>query len=103
MDWLFTPPLAFPMYLLLVGILTGVGRLLAGPAQPNRTKSGTYASGEAPATTEASPGYRRFFVAALFFAILHLGALMVGSSNLSIIAIIYLAGLMVVLAALILG
>ena len=51
----------------------------------------------------AAPGYKPFFVIALFFAILHLGVLMLGSSSLSPIAGIYLAGLLLTLLALILG
>jgi hypothetical protein len=51
----------------------------------------------------AAPGYRQFFVIALFFAILHLGVLMIGSSDLSSVAGLYLLGLILALIALILG
>jgi hypothetical protein len=50
-----------------------------------------------------APGYRPYFVTALFFAVLHLGALMIASSGLTPLAGIYVAGLIVVLIALILG
>jgi hypothetical protein len=40
---------------------------------------------------------------ALFFAILHLGVLVLGSNDLSMTAIVYLIGLMLALLALILG
>ena len=49
------------------------------------------------------PGYRQFFVIALFFAVLHLGVIMVGSSDLSSVTVIYLLGLILALIALILG
>jgi lipopolysaccharide export LptBFGC system permease protein LptF len=50
----------------------------------------------------AAPGYRPFLVVALFFAVLHLGVLMLGSSNLTPIAGVYLVGLLLALLALIL-
>jgi hypothetical protein len=51
----------------------------------------------------AAPGYKPFFLVALFFAILHLGMLMLGLAGESPIAIGYLVGLAVALVALILG
>jgi NADH:ubiquinone oxidoreductase subunit 3 (subunit A) len=104
MEILLAPPLAFMIYLVLVGILSGFGRVLAGPAQDTPLKSSVYASGEAPPIRPAVPGYRPFFVVALFFAILHLGVLMLGSDfNLSPASGIYMAGLLLALLALILG
>jgi NADH:ubiquinone oxidoreductase subunit 3 (subunit A) len=100
---LFTPPIAFIVYLLLVGALSLLGKGLAGPTKPNITKSSTYASGEAPPTGIAAPGYRPFFVIALFFAILHLGILMLGSGNFSTATLVYLIGLALALLALVLG
>jgi NADH:ubiquinone oxidoreductase subunit 3 (subunit A) len=103
MKILLTPPFAFVIYLLLVGVLSGIGRLLAGPGTPNEVKSGLYASGESPPTVRAAPGYRPFFVTTLFFAVLHLGALVIALGGTSWIAPIYLAGLVFALLALILG
>jgi len=100
---LFSPPVAFLVYLLLSAGLYLLGRILTGPAQPNLIKSSTYSSGEAPPTSMAAPGYRPYFVVALFFAILHLGALMLGSSDMSLMAAVYLVGLILALLALILG
>ncbi|MBN1201096.1 MAG: NADH-quinone oxidoreductase subunit A [Anaerolineae bacterium] len=102
-DFLLAPPIAFAIYLGLVGILSGFGRVLAKPSETSSAKSSTYASGEAPPVRSAVPGYTPFFVIALFFAILHLGVLMLGSSNLSSTAGIYLVGLILALLALILG
>jgi NADH:ubiquinone oxidoreductase subunit 3 (subunit A) len=99
---LLCPPLAFAMYVILVGILSGMGRLLA-PAKATAAKSSIYASGEASPGRIAAPGYRPFFVTALFFAVLHLGVLMVGSSALTPITGLYLIGLMLALLALMLG
>ena len=100
MDIILSPPLAFLSYLILVGILSGVGKVLAGRERSTPLKASTYASGEAPPAQTAAPGYRPFFVVALFFAVLHLGVLVVGSGRLTLTTGAYLAGLMVVLAAL---
>lgn len=102
MDILLAPPVAFLVYLVLAGILSGLGRLLAGPNLQTPLKSSTYASGEAPSTLPAVPGYRPFFVIALFFAVLHLGVLILGSGALSPISGIYLIGLLLALLVLIL-
>ena len=103
MEVLLYAPVAFVIYLVLVGILSGVGRALAMPGQANPLKSGAYASGEAGEVTQAAPGYRQFFVVALFFAVLHLGMLLVGSGGLTWVTGNYLIGLILALVALILG
>ncbi|MBK9052855.1 MAG: hypothetical protein IPL78_18650 [Chloroflexi bacterium] len=100
---ILTPPIAFLFYLLLVAILTGVGRMLAGAVKPNGAKTETYGSGESGPTAAAAPGYRPFFTIALFFAVLHLGILMLASSGLTPISGLYLLGLGLALLALILG
>ena len=97
------PPIAFVLYLVLVGILSGIGRVLAGAERPNPLKSSTYTGGEAPPSSRGVPGYRPFFVVALFFAVLHLGVLILGSSILTPVSGLYLVGLMLALLALILG
>jgi len=103
MEILLYPPIAFVIYLVLVGILAGVGRALAVPTSGTAAKTEAYASGEAGVSWLAAPGYRQFFVVALFFAVLHLGVLMVGSSGLTFVTGAYLIGLMLALVALILG
>ena len=105
MEVLLYPPIAFAVYLVLVGVLSGVGRALAVPAHSHAdaTKSSAYASGEVGETNHAAPGYRQFFVVALFFAVLHLGMLLAGSSGLTLVTAAYIVGLIVALVALILG
>jgi len=103
MSILFSPPLAFLFYLALALGIVWLGRQLAGPAKSNPVKSSLYGSGEEAATTAASPGYRPFFLIAFFFAILHLGMLVLGTSQLTMQSIIYLLGLVLALGALILG
>jgi NADH:ubiquinone oxidoreductase subunit 3 (subunit A) len=102
-DLILWPPIAFLAYVVLSGILYLLGRSMAGPTRSTPLKSSTYSSGEAPPARFAAPGYRPFFVVALFFAILHLGVLVLGSGSLSGIPAIYLAGLILALLALLLG
>lgn len=105
MEALLYPPIAFVIYLVLVGILSGVARSVAVPAHSHGDdlKAGAYASGELGETSQAAPGYRQFFVVALFFAVLHLGMLLVGTSGLTWLTGAYLVGLILALVALILG
>ncbi len=103
MDWLLSPPVAFLAYLLLVLVLVGIGRALAGPSKASALKSSVYASGEAPPSRMGQPGYAPFFVAALFFGILHLGVLVIGTTTLAPLAGLYVLGLALALLALVLG
>jgi len=103
MSILLSPPLAILIYIPLVLLITLLGRALAGPSEANAMKSSLYGSGEAASTRLAAPGYRPFFLIALFFAVLHLGVLVLGSGGLTVITGIYLLGLIFALLALILG
>jgi len=100
---LLSPPFAFLIFLGLATLLSGFGRLLAGPEKPSDLKSSLYASGEISPTASAAPGYKPFFLIALFFAILHLGVLMLGSGSMNWMSGTYLIGLILALVALILG
>ncbi|HEY9526430.1 MAG TPA: hypothetical protein VIR02_05065 [Anaerolineales bacterium] len=98
-----SPVVAFLIYFAVFSALSGLGRLFSATGRKSEFKSATYASGEENDPVPAAPGYRQFFVVALFFAILHLGVLMIGSSDLSSVAGLYLLGLILALIALILG
>lgn len=100
---LFVPPVAFVIYLSLAALLSWIGRQLARKPDGTAVAPETYASGEAAPAGQAVPGYRPFFAVALFFAVLHLGALVLGSSDLSASAGIYLLVLAAALVALVLG
>lgn len=100
---LLSPVLAFVIYGVLVAILVLGSRLTAMRGKSSAAKVAGYASGEEHDGEPAAPGYRPFFVVALFFAVLHLGVLMLGTSGLSPLSIVYLGGLMMTLLALILG
>ena len=100
---LLSPLVAFLIYVVLVSVVSALGKLFSATGRRTEFKIGTYASGEEHDPLPAAPGYRQFFVVALFFAVLHLGVLMIGSSDLSSVAGVYLLGLILALIALILG
>jgi NADH:ubiquinone oxidoreductase subunit 3 (subunit A) len=103
MHVLLSPPLAFLIYIPLVVLILLLGRSLAGPSQATPAKTSLYGSGESAPSGTAAPGYRPFFMVAFFFAILHLGVLVLASAGLTLTAGVYLLGLMLALVALILG
>lgn len=102
MDILLTPPLALLLYVPLVLVIVWVGRKLAGPENISEAKSEIYGSGEKAPDYTAAPGYKPFFLVALFFAILHLGILVLGLAGNVVTPMIYLVGLALGLIALIL-
>lgn len=102
-DLLLTPPIALLTYLGLAWLLYRLAGSMAEQSEVNEEKRSVYTGGEAPPARTAAPGYRPFFVIALFFAVLHLGVLMLGSSGLTPLSGLYLAGLLLALLALILG
>ncbi|RPJ36682.1 MAG: hypothetical protein EHM21_18870 [Chloroflexi bacterium] len=102
-NFLLSPPVAFLLYIPLVMLILWIGKKLAGPESPSPEKSSIYSSGEKASTIAAAPGYRPFFLVAFFFAILHLGMLVLGLGTLNGAQAIYLIGLALALIALILG
>jgi NADH:ubiquinone oxidoreductase subunit 3 (subunit A) len=100
---LLSPLVAFLIYCAVAAMFSGLGRMFSARGRKSDLKATTYASGEESDPIPAAPGYRQFFVVALFFAVLHLGVLMVGTSDLSPTAALYLVGLILALIALILG
>ena len=104
MDLILTPPIAFIIYIPLVLLIVWFGKVLAGTvATPSAAKTSVYGCGEASPTMPAAPGYRPFFLIAFFFAIIHLGMLVLGIGSLPLPAAAYIVGLLLALAALILG
>ncbi len=103
MNILLSPPIAFLIYIPLVTLLTLLGRRMAAKGKANASKTSAYGSGEEAPTSAAAPGYKPFILIAFFFAFLHLGMLVLGTGGLTITTGIYLVGLLVALAALVLG
>jgi NADH:ubiquinone oxidoreductase subunit 3 (subunit A) len=100
---LLAPPIAFLLYIPLVLLIVRLGKRLAGPAKPNAVKSSVYGSGEVAPEGFETPGYRPFVLVAFFFAFLHLGILVLGTGTGSGVEVLYVAGLLLGLVALILG
>ena len=96
----FSPPVAFAVYILLAGILLAVAHSMAAKGNASVNKTSMYGSGEEAQAGAASPGYRPFFMVAFFFAILHLGVLIVGSGGFNVVNGIYIIGLIFSLIAL---
>ncbi|MEN4011497.1 MAG: hypothetical protein AB1453_07470 [Chloroflexota bacterium] len=103
MEILLTPPLAFLIYIPLVLVILGVGKVMAGPEKRSPYKESVYASGEEGPVSSAAPGYRPFFLIAFFFAILHLGTLVLGTGDFGVSKLPFLLGMILALVALLLG
>jgi NADH:ubiquinone oxidoreductase subunit 3 (subunit A) len=103
MAYVLSPPVAFGLYALLVGILLAASWAVAARGAPSEGKTSTYGSGERAQGGSAAPGYRPFFMVAFFFAILHLGVLIVGSGGFTPVTGVYILGLIFSLVALGLG
>ena len=103
MDIILTPPVAFLIYVPLVFLIFLLGRGLASPESPSEAKSSLYGSGELAPTSIAAPGYKPFFLVAFFFAMLHLGVLVLGTGAINARMIPPALGLILALVALILG
>jgi NADH:ubiquinone oxidoreductase subunit 3 (subunit A) len=97
MPWLLSPPFALLAYAGLACLVLGLGRLLAGRRRTAAAAATLYASGEAPMPSHAGPGYQPFFGSALFFALLHIGVLIASIVGFEPLAIVYVAGVLVVL------
>jgi NADH:ubiquinone oxidoreductase subunit 3 (subunit A) len=102
-QYILSPPIAFGLYALLVALLLAAAWGMAARGVPNETKTSTYSSGERAQAGMAAPGYRPFFMVAFFFAILHLGVLIVGSGGFTLVTGVYILGLIFSLVALGLG
>lgn len=76
---LLSPPVAFVLCLLLAGGVYLFGRLIGEPAQPSAGKQEPYACGEEFRAEKFEIGYRRFFVAALFFTMMHVAVLCIAT------------------------
>jgi NADH-quinone oxidoreductase subunit A len=95
-----TPPVVFIILWLFISSLSYLASFLAvKPNQKTRALNQAYASGEDIKTHRVQPDYRQFFPFAFFFTILHVVTMVVGTTPTDslgsfIIAIIYIAGVM---------
>ncbi len=76
---LLSPPVAFLVCFGICLALYGLGRLVEEKARPTPGKYEPYACGEEYVARKMEFGYRRFFIAAIFFTIMHVAVLTVAT------------------------
>jgi NADH:ubiquinone oxidoreductase subunit 3 (subunit A) len=76
---LLSPPVAFLICLVLSAALYGLGRLVEEKGKPSAGKYEPYACGEEYHAVKTEFGYKRFYVAAIFFTIMHVAALTIAT------------------------
>jgi NADH:ubiquinone oxidoreductase subunit 3 (subunit A) len=76
---LLSPPVAFLICLVMCIGLYGLGRLVEEKAAPVEGKYEPYACGEQYEAEKQHFGYRKFYIAAIFFTIMHVAVLTVAT------------------------
>ena len=76
---LLSPPVAFLAFFLISWGLYGLGKLMGVKPTPEPGKLEAYACGEDFSADKFTFGYRRFFIAAIFFTIMHVAVLTVAT------------------------
>jgi NADH:ubiquinone oxidoreductase subunit 3 (subunit A) len=76
---LLSPPIAFLICFGISAAIYGLGRLVEEKAKPNAGKYEPYACGEEYQSEKMSFGYRKFYVAAIFFTIMHVAVLTIAT------------------------
>ena len=76
---LLSPPVAFLVFMGISGLLYLFGRLIGEPYTAEPGKLEPYACGENFRPDKFTFGYDRFFVAALFFTVMHVAVLTVAT------------------------
>jgi len=76
---LLSPPVAFMACLLISAGIYGFGRLVEEKAAPVPGKYEPYACGEDFKAEKFEFGYRKFYIAAIFFTIMHVAVLTVAT------------------------
>ena len=78
-DILLSPPLAFAVGLGLAYLVYLFGRAVGARPQPSAGKLEPYACGEDFHPEKFEFGYRRFFIAAIFFTVMHVAVLTIAT------------------------
>jgi len=76
---LLSPPVAFLICLLVSLGIYGFGRLVEEKATPVAGKYEPYACGEDYVAEKLHFGYRKFYIAAIFFTIMHVAVLTIAT------------------------
>jgi NADH:ubiquinone oxidoreductase subunit 3 (subunit A) len=81
MDWsiLLSPPVAFLICFLISAGIYGLGRLVEETGTPVAGKYEPYACGEDYKAEKLHFGYRKFYIAAIFFTIMHVAVLTIAT------------------------
>ena len=79
LDILLSPPLAFAIGLGIAYLVYLFGRAVGAKSQPSAGKLEPYACGENFEAEKFSFGYRRFFIAAIFFTVMHVAVLTIAT------------------------
>ena len=92
-DFLLSPPVAFVLFLGVVGLIYLLGKRMAPKLNRTGGKLTSYACGEDIPGTKVQFGYRLFFFIALFFTIMHVAVLVIATvpdGTIAFFAIFYL-------------
>ncbi|NMA12131.1 MAG: hypothetical protein GX933_02950 [Chloroflexi bacterium] len=101
---LLSPPVAFLIYSAFSALIYLYGKMTAPiEDKSDELKRSLYGSGEAGPEERGVPGYKPFLLISLFFALMHLGVLVIGTGSLNIETGVFTFILMMSLGALILG
>jgi len=79
LEVMLSPPVAFLVCLLLSAALYGFGRLVEEKAVATPGKYEPYACGEDFKAEKFEFGYRKFYIAAIFFTIMHVAVLTIAT------------------------
>ncbi len=76
---LLSPPIAFIACLIISAAIYGFGHLVEEKAKPVDGKYEPYAGGEEYIAEKSEFGYRKFYIAAIFFTIMHVAVLTIAT------------------------
>lgn len=76
---LLSPPVAFVACFLISAGIYGLGRLVEEKGRPAAGKYEPYACGEDYHAEKLEFGYRKFYIAAIFFTIMHVAVLTIAT------------------------
>jgi NADH:ubiquinone oxidoreductase subunit 3 (subunit A) len=99
MSVILAPPLAFLLSVGFALLIYGFGALVGAKAKPSAGKLEPYACGESFSAEKFRFGYRVFFVAAIFFTIMHVAVLTIATVPSGALAYRALAYLIVIAAS----
>ncbi|MCD6356782.1 MAG: hypothetical protein J7L66_05785 [Anaerolineaceae bacterium] len=95
----FSPPILFAIFILLGGLMLGVGKLISAKGTDNPAKFIHYSCGEDLDTPHLELNYHAFFRLAFLFGILHIITLVISTipakADIKILPVAYIFGAVV--------